>query len=240
MKLIICIAGFNTRFHDVGFDIPKYLLPWGNSTIIEEILNKLTYNYSFNKIILLANQRDIYFKDLLVKSTEKYSPIIRYINDTLGQAHTAAIAVESITDDDYFMIHNGDTIVCNRDISKITESLTINDAHIDVFSADSPKYCYVKAIQNKVTDIVEKKTLSPYASSGLYCFKNAAIYLKNYRETVSNLTNSEIYVSDVLATMLKNKASITINDIEECHITTVIGSPQEYSTELNKKTNENN
>ena len=38
MALIICMAGLNTRFHDVGFDIPKYLLPWGESTIIQELL----------------------------------------------------------------------------------------------------------------------------------------------------------------------------------------------------------
>ena len=39
--LVICMAGLNTRFHDVGFDIPKYLLPWREETIIYEILKQL-------------------------------------------------------------------------------------------------------------------------------------------------------------------------------------------------------
>jgi len=58
MNLIFCIAGLNTRFHDFGFDVPKYLLPWGkDSTIIVEII-KCMGEYSFEEIILLANNRD--------------------------------------------------------------------------------------------------------------------------------------------------------------------------------------
>jgi NDP-sugar pyrophosphorylase family protein len=60
------MAGLNTRFHDAGFDIPKYLLPWGESTIIAEIIKELTKNYSFEQIILLPNIRDSYFKPQLL------------------------------------------------------------------------------------------------------------------------------------------------------------------------------
>ena len=42
MNLLICMAGLNTRFHNVGFDIPKYLLPWNNSVVIFDILINLT------------------------------------------------------------------------------------------------------------------------------------------------------------------------------------------------------
>ena len=54
-SLVICMAGLNTRFHDVGFDIPKYLLPWGDETIIHSILKNLG---EFDDVVLLANKRD--------------------------------------------------------------------------------------------------------------------------------------------------------------------------------------
>jgi CTP:molybdopterin cytidylyltransferase MocA len=45
MVLIVCMAGLNTRFHNVGFDIPKYLLPWKNSTIIAAIIKNPDIEY---------------------------------------------------------------------------------------------------------------------------------------------------------------------------------------------------
>ena len=63
--LVICMAGLNTRFHDVGFDIPKYLLPWREETIIYEILKQLG---TFDEVLLLANKRDVYFMPDLIKT----------------------------------------------------------------------------------------------------------------------------------------------------------------------------
>ena len=66
--LIICMAGLNTRFHNVGFDIPKYLLPWGKNTIIYEILYQIKKNYTFSNYLLIANKRDQSFKKQLKKN----------------------------------------------------------------------------------------------------------------------------------------------------------------------------
>ena len=224
MNLIICMAGFNTRFHHVGFDLPKYLLPWANKTIIHEILTELTRNYTFDKILLLPNNRDIYFQKQLNIATSEFSPEIYYIGDTLGQAHTAAIGIEKI--DGPVLIHNADTILYGRDIDTIDHMLKEDDAFVDVFSATSPAYCYVEATDSKVTHIMEKKTITPYASSGLYGFKDAGAYLRYYRTIIGK--PNEIYISDVLSAMLSDKLTISINDITGGQKTMVIGSPQEY------------
>ena len=73
-SLVICMAGLNTRFHDVGFDIPKYLLPWGDETIIHSILKNLG---EFDDVVLLANKRDEYFKN--------FRPFFHYVDDVLVQ-----------------------------------------------------------------------------------------------------------------------------------------------------------
>jgi dTDP-glucose pyrophosphorylase len=64
MNLLICMAGLNTRFHNVGFDIPKYLLPWNNSVVIFDILKNLTAD----NVYLIAHQRDKYYKKELIKA----------------------------------------------------------------------------------------------------------------------------------------------------------------------------
>jgi CTP:molybdopterin cytidylyltransferase MocA len=82
VNLIVCMAGYNTRFHDVGFDIPKYLLPWNDTTIIHDILKNLGPT---KQTILVANNRDRYFSNQLVETIKPLGlneSNILYIGDT--------------------------------------------------------------------------------------------------------------------------------------------------------------
>lgn len=236
MALVICMAGLNTRFHDAGFDIPKYLLPWNNHAIITEILQNFKYD---DEVILLANKRDSYFKSGLIKAIEPLGlseSNIYYIGDTSGQAHTALIGA-SIQKNKLkpFIIHNADTIVTNRNFDEVYDSFNVCDAFVDVFVANSPAYSYVKVEENKVVDIIEKKPISPYASSGLYFFKDALTYEQEFYKAKENVIDRELYVSDILRNMVSQGKSILVNDLKQDNETIVLGTPQEYGIELAKK-----
>jgi len=239
MNLIICMAGLNTRFHDFGFDIPKYLLPWGDKTIILEILSELTKDYKFDQIILLANKRDIYFKETLLKSIGELNldeSNIYYINDTNGQAHTASIGAGLCNDKSIpFCVHNADTIVTNRNFKQIELLLENNQGFIDVFVANSPSYCYVRFDKDKVLEISEKVQNSPFASSGLYCFQSTDKYLDAYFKISETQKSKEIYISNLMQQMLNDGDKICSNSLNNKSETIVLGSPQEYSLELVKK-----
>ena len=239
MNLIICMAGLNTRFHDFGFDIPKYLLPWGDKTIILEILSELTKDYKFNQIILLANKRDIYFKETLLKSIGELDldeSNIYYINDTNGQAHTASIGAGLCNDKSIpFCVHNADTIITNRDFKQIELLLKNNQSFIDVFVANSPSYCYVRFDKEKVLEISEKVQNSPFASSGLYCFQTTDKYIDAYFKISETQKSKEIYISNLMQNMLNEGDKICSNSLNNKSETIVLGSPQEYSLELVKK-----
>jgi dTDP-glucose pyrophosphorylase len=236
VNLVICMAGYNTRFHDVGFDIPKYLLPWNDTTIIHEILKNFG---NTQQTILVANKRDIYFKEQLL---ETIKPLglnennILYIGDTQGQAHTAAIGVAQLYQNSLpTFIHNADTIVIGRNL----ESLSLNmrgeyyNGYVDVFIGNSPKYSYVRAYEENVIEIIEKKQISPYASSGLYGFSSADIYMAHYDKLLQ--TNYELYVSDVLQNMILSGKKIFMNGLTNAQETIVLGSPQEYGIEIARR-----
>ena len=231
-SLVICMAGLNTRFHDVGFDIPKYLLPWGEETIIHSILKNLG---EFDDVVLLANKRDEYFKNKLIKTIEPLglnSGNILYIGDTNGQAHTAYIGAKSVKDPTQtFFVHNADTLLIGRDFKEIEGLMA--DAYIDVFIANNPKYSYVRSKDGLVTDIVEKDTISPFASSGLYGFYNANLYEQMYEELSSEFKfGKEMYIANVLDFMIDSGKSIGLNTLNDSYETIVLGSPQEYGLEL--------
>ena len=226
------MAGLNTRFHDVGFDIPKYLLPWKNETIIYEILKQLG---TFDEVLLLANKRDYYFMPDLMKTIEPLGldkNNIHYIGDTNGQAHTAYIGASLLKNKTQtFFVHNADTLLIGRDFKSIEE--TMSDAYIDVFIANNPKYSYVRSKDGLVTEIAEKSTISPFASSGLYGFYNAKLYENMYESLSENFTGKEMYIADVLDYMIKsNNLFVGLNELNNSYETIVLGTPQEYGLEV--------
>jgi dTDP-glucose pyrophosphorylase len=233
-SLIICMAGLNTRFHDVGFDIPKYLLPWNNETIIHEIIKQLG---KFEETILFANKRDLYFKNKLI---DTIAPLgltesnIQYIGDTDGQAHTAYIGASLLKNQTKpFFVHNADTLLIGRDFAILEQFML--DGYIDVFVANNPKYSYVRSKDGIVTEVVEKSPISPFASSGLYGFQSAELYKKIYESLSATFVGKEMYIANLFAHMIENNYSINVNDLNNKHETIVLGSPQEYGLELAKK-----
>jgi dTDP-glucose pyrophosphorylase len=236
VNLVICMAGYNTRFHDVGFDIPKYLLPWNGTTIIHDILQNLGETH---QTVLVANKRDVYFKDQLLETIKPFGlneNNILYIGDTKGQAHTAAIGIGQLYETELqTFIHNADTIVKGRSLGSIAESMnTMYDAYIDVFVGNSPKYSYVRAFEDTVLEIVEKKQISPYASSGLYGFMTASMYMSYYNSLIQK--DHELYIADVIQNMIGAGRRAFMNGLGNNQETIVLGSPQEYGIEIARQT----
>jgi len=226
------MAGLNTRFHDVGFDIPKYLLPWREETIIYEILKQLG---TFDEVLLLANKRDVYFMPDLIKTIEPLGlgkNNIHYIGDTNGQAHTAYIGASLLKNRiQTFFVHNADTLLMGRDFKSIES--TMSDAYVDVFIANNPKYSYVRSKDGLVTEIAEKFSISPFASSGLYGFYNTQLYEKMYEALSDNITGKEMYIANVLDYMIKNNnLFVGLNELNNSYETIVLGTPQEYGLEI--------
>jgi dTDP-glucose pyrophosphorylase len=236
VNLVICMAGYNTRFHDVGFDIPKYLLPWNGTTIIHDILKNFGETY---QTVLVANKRDVYFKDQLVETIKPFGldeKNILYIGDTKGQAHTAAVGIGQLYHPELqTFIHNADTIVKGRSLDLIADSMNdMYDAYIDVFVGNSPKYSYVRAFEETVLEIVEKKQISPYASSGLYGFLTASMYMSYYDSLIQK--DHELYVADVIQSMIGAGRKAFMNGLGNNQETIVLGSPQEYGIEIARQT----
>ena len=236
VNLVICMAGYNTRFHDVGFDIPKYLLPWNGTTIIHDIIQNLGKTH---QTVLVANKRDVYFKDQLLETIKPLGlneSNILYIGDTKGQAHTAAVGIGQLHETELqTFIHNADTIVKGRSLSSIAESMnSMYDAYIDVFVGNSPKYSYVRAFEETVLEIVEKKQISPYASSGLYGFSTSSMYMSYYNSLIQK--DHELYVADVIQNMIGAGRRAFMNGLGNNQETIVLGSPQEYGIEIARQT----
>jgi NDP-sugar pyrophosphorylase family protein len=238
MNLVICMAGRNTRFHDVGIDIPKYLLPLSGRPVIEIILKNLISTDSFSNVYLVAHQRDIFFQGELQSSLLNLGidpGNLLYIGETKGQADTANESLSRLNLDlnEEVVFHNADTILLSRNTVALRKSLQMGYGSIDVFNAKSPSYSYVDIHDGKILEIVEKRVISEWATSGLYGFPSGAVfqsYFKKFSEFSLSQGAKELYISDIINLMLADSFNFEplSHDLKGASNTLVIGSPEEY------------
>ncbi len=235
--LIITAAGRASRFHDVGYDIPKYLLPWTNGkNILTNIMDELCYESQIDFILVISNYREKYFKSEIEKCIPKdtESSLI-FVKDTLGQAHTTFLGVEELIkrklDNHPMIVHNSDTILKNRNIKELCNFKSEKDliGYINTFQSIDNKYSYVLESQGYVKTFLEKKTVSPLASSGLVSFCSARKFQEIYNYSQENSeTAGELYMSEVINASIKKGDLYKINHSDSIKDTIVLGTPEEY------------
>lgn len=236
-NLVLCLAGKGSRFTAKGYKTPKYLLEFtNNKSILENIIDEL-FDDKTGQLILVNNIENYKWSPAIETMLEfknlRYE--IHHVSDTKGQAHTAEIASKFIKNDKPLFFFNGDTILKKRDLNKISSIMELQNysGMIDTFYATERHFSFVKTKDNMVTEIAEKVPISSMATTGLYGFRSADIYLKYYNQIKNKLLNKEEYISDVYNVMLDNNKNIINYHFKENGSTIVLGTPEEYESWIN-------
>ncbi len=231
MNLILTMAGRYTRFINEGYRIPKYLLPWGDHSILREIIRELTKGSEFKNIYLVANKRDVIYMPhvrKVLKGLGIPEDNLFLISDTSGQTETAYQGIQDIQNkfgevEGPIVFHNIDTILYGRDFKNLSRILDEYDGFVDIFESSNHNYSYVLMKGDVVDTIAEKIVISDKASSGLYGFPSVEKFLEFY-------SPEELYMSHLYQKMIKNGSRITVSDMHTEKDTVVLGTPSEYLT----------
>jgi len=223
--LILCMAGLYRRFREGGYTTPKFLLTVEGQTILSLIISELAPE----TLILVANERDREYGEAIRSAAGECE--LLWIGDTGGQAETAAIGARAVSGNGPIVFHNVDTVLKGRDLAEIGARLREAAGYIDVFDNDSPVFSYVRVEQGKIVEIREKVVISRHATTGLYGFASAQVYLLAC-EATSHRSGGEFYVSDVYKTMLERGDRLVINASSVGHETLVLGTPAQYEAYL--------
>jgi hypothetical protein len=239
MNLILCMAGLYRRFRDAGYTVPKFLLSWEDGTILSAVLWHLRADGAFSSVLLVGNQRDSVFRphiEAILREQGLPSDALVLIEDTGGQAETALLGAEELErrlrpSDRRVVFHNIDTILLGRDYRSIARHLDACDGYIDTFEADSPAYSYVRIGEHGlVTDIAEKRVISPHATTGLYAFSSLDDYRAAY--AACRWGNGERYISSLYRSMIEAGARIHAGGSASSADTIILGTPDEYESAL--------
>jgi len=168
VKAVILAAGEGVRMHPLTHTRPKVMLPIANKPILEHLLTEVK-NAGIAEFIFIVGYHDEQVRDYF-GSGEKWGVNIEYCTQRrqLGTADALKM-VEGLVDGDFLMI-NGDTIVGQKDISRLANK---NDNTLGVIEVeDTRDLGVVEVNKGKVVHIYEKVANPPsrVANAGLYLF----------------------------------------------------------------------
>jgi NDP-sugar pyrophosphorylase family protein len=244
VDIVITLAGKSKRFYKEGYSKPKFLLPIGKSTIIEQVINLFEDNDKFHLIISkkqLNNESKIekYLKNL------KKNIYFYVIEDHNKGPVSSILAADIKSIKSEFIVCYNDLIV-NWDYKKFKRLCYGYDGSIVSFSGFQPSfftgtlYCYLKTKNNEVTDLREKmsftkKQHNEIASAGIYYFSDFnefRYYSKKIIDLKNNKISKELYVSEVYIPMI-NDGKKVLNFKVDNFIS--LGTPKDYRLFLSWK-----
>lgn len=234
------MAGKYSRFKLFGNKIPKYLYPLGNDNVLSKIIETITKKNKFSNIYLIANRNDQLFDPIIQSIIKKFkipNNSLVYIDDTSSQLETTLVCADFFSKKEKekpVCFANVDTVVINRkNFFKRLSLCKKKEALIDVFPGQSSNYSFIRPKDDKnVSEVVDYKTISNLACSGLYGFgsfkemeERAHHTLKeNINSNFTKLYNNYIQESQNVYYILSKQRSETI----------VLGTPEEYVLNLHK------
>lgn len=198
LNIVIPMAGKGSRFADVGYALPKPLIPVHGKAMIQVVVENLTPSVEHRFIFICQNDH-IKKYDLVnkLKSYSKNAEVIGIDGITEGQLCSVLLAKEFINDDKPLMTANSDQYI-DFDINEYLNVIDENkyDGLIMTMSANDPKWSYAKTDENGyVIQTAEKKVISNNATVGIFNFKKGRDFVLAAEKMIANneRTNGEFY-----------------------------------------------
>ncbi|SIB19266.1 Uncharacterised protein [Mycobacteroides abscessus subsp. abscessus] len=152
---------------------------------------------------------------------------------TSGQAETVQLASPMMNIKEPLIIFNCDTYLRSSIGTTIRKATSEMGGIISIFKSNDPGLSYVKLNQDKFVDqVVEKEVISSYATTGLYHFNSAKLFMNAIEEAtlLNEKSKGEYFVGPLYNILIKKGYRFTVDYAKQC---IPLGTPQQLNTFLN-------
>jgi hypothetical protein len=208
------------------------MLPLWEATVFDFVMKSFKNYFVSEKFIFAV--RDFDDQIAFVKFHADSLGILDYQiipieTPTRGQAHTAIIALEALSDlsDESILIFNVDTLRPGFKLPEISKEV----GWLETFIAPGDHWSFVLPAlsdADRVEKVSEKKRISEFCSTGAYWFANSNIFNQIYLQSrLEQLSLSEEYVAPLYEFLIRSgglvaHTTIPATDLLAC------GTPSEY------------
>jgi len=230
--VVIPMAGRGSRFAEVGFDMPKPLIPvhgepmysWAVRSIPDETIERLVF------VCLEEHLEQFPLGEDIRRRYRRFDTVVVPLSGvTEGQACTVAEAHDSIDPDAPLIVYNADTFAIG-DLAATLRGLPDDVAGvIGVFRAPGDHWSFARIDEGgRVIETAEKRRISDWATTGLYHFSRAADFLGEVQAMMADddRTNGEFYIAPLYNRLIRRGADIRVDPAQEVW---VLGTPEELA-----------
>lgn len=238
------MAGAGKRFADVGYTDPKPFIPvLGSGRMIDLVLDNSRSPYI--KTVILITQEQFLQKQEYLGAIEKIQAnlaldgrtchLVTVNGLTEGPACTVLAAQSLIDNRDPLYIINSDQLLmdpCNPFHRSIDFFVRRNaDGGIPCFINDHPKWSYVGLKNGLVSEVVEKRVISPLATVGMYYYRRGSDFVSAASSMIASnfRVNNEFYVGPSYNYLITQGAKVVpflINEMQG------LGTPEDFQEYL--------
>lgn len=193
---VVCAAGEGSRFRKDFGNLPKSLIKLCGHTLIEWSLKSLPI-YADDKLIFITQTKHRLKEKCfsLIKSIYPFNSIewIEIPALTRGQLETASLAKPYVGKDDSLVIYNCDTYFQSKSLSILFNDPNVDGA-IPCAEAEGNAWSFCRTDDNgNIVEVKEKVRISPWATVGLYYFRDSQLFFKLADECLNKPTNDKEY-----------------------------------------------
>jgi NDP-sugar pyrophosphorylase family protein len=230
LQITMPIGGSGKGFADHGYTFPKPLVEVNDKPMIEVVINNLmpTEDHEFVFCVRKEHIQRYAMTDML----QLISPgcrVVQMEGDTGGALCSVLLAIDCLDRDAELLIVNSDQVVDARIDDFLSRARAGNwDGYIMTFPSTHPKWSFAKEEEGQVVAVAEKRPISNNATSGLYYFKSAGLFLEAAEKTIlKNATvQGEFYVCPVYNEMILMGRRIGLYKIEADQMHS-LGTPED-------------
>lgn len=207
MKAVILAGGLGTRLKPFTSVFPKPLLPIGEKSIIEIMIQHLK-ECGFNEVIIATNYKSHLFENFFSNGNNHGINIkISKEEEPLGTAGPLKLLRNELTEP--FLIINGD-ILTTLDFRKLRDTHLNNNGKLTIATKEMKIPFHYGVIKSEdgilVTDIEEKPIVGAEINAGVY-FMNP--------EMIDEIPKGRYDMTDLIRKMMDKKMRILKHNIEE-------------------------
>jgi len=233
--VIITMAGAGSRFRQAGYRVPKYEITARGRTLFAWSMESLRSFIDAGCPFYFVARTEDKAEDFIARECGTLGipqfKVLTLDEMTDGQA-TTALLVESAwrSVSDPVAIYNIDTYV-------ESEAMSIRQIRgqgwIPCFAGEGDKWSFAAADENgRVSELREKKRISPHATLGLYWFDSFARYADAYRRYYSRpgrVEASERYIAPLYNQLISDGAEVYIHSVPADRVFP-LGTPEDVRT----------
>jgi len=242
MNIIIPIGGVGKRFQDDGYSLPKPLIKALGKPVLFWNIENLNISENDSVFIIYKDELKSYnFEDILKNKFKKINFKFIPINtDTRGASETVLHALQRMSEVEIKTL----TIVIDsdnfyeEDILQISKEKNTNLIFYKKDYEKKPIYSYITFDENsKLLEIKEKEKISDNACVGAYCFESAKLLYDNIKSAIidEEKTKDEYYISGLYKILLKNKQSVSVEEIEGFNCLGTPNQLKDFSSNFSNK-----